>query len=81
MRTLKLVMLSMSNLLASLINISVDSIRVSLLGGRILFKNLRYLSTNQSVSIVKGHIAFRYWLTNVRKSEDDKTGILSKGKF
>ncbi|KAG2229708.1 hypothetical protein INT48_004225 [Thamnidium elegans] len=54
--------------------IEVDSIRVSLLGGRILFKNLRYLSTNQSVSIVKGHISFRYWLFNVRKAEDDKIG-------
>lgn len=53
----------------------LDSIRVSLLGGRILFKNLRYLSTNQSISIIKGHIAIRYWLFNVRKSEDDKTGI------
>lgn len=52
----------------------LDSIRVSLLGGRILFKNLRYLSTNQSVSIVKGHISFRYWLFNARKAEDDKFG-------
>ncbi|EPB81388.1 hypothetical protein HMPREF1544_11901 [Mucor circinelloides 1006PhL] len=54
--------------------IEVDSIRVSLLGGRILFKNLRYLSTNQSISIVKGHVAIRYWLMNVRKAEDDKNG-------
>lgn len=33
------------------------------------------MSTNQSISIVKGHIALRYWLFNVRKSEDDKPGI------
>ncbi|KAI9475562.1 MAG: hypothetical protein EXX96DRAFT_506047 [Benjaminiella poitrasii] len=57
--------------------IEVDSIRVSLLGGRILFKNLRYLSTNQSVSILKGHITLRYWLLNVRKSDDDKNGKTS----
>jgi hypothetical protein len=52
----------------------IDSIRVSVLGGRILFKNLRYLSTNQSISILKGHITVQYWLLNVRKSEDDKNG-------
>ncbi|KAI8376426.1 uncharacterized protein BYT42DRAFT_386218 [Radiomyces spectabilis] len=54
--------------------IEVDSVRVTLLGARILFKNFRYLSTNQSISIVKGHIAIRYWLLNVRNSKDEKTG-------
>ncbi|KAI8065374.1 uncharacterized protein B0P05DRAFT_589949 [Gilbertella persicaria] len=57
--------------------IEVDSIRVSLLGGRVLFKNLRYLSTNQSISIIKGHFSIQYWLLNVRKSEDDKKGKTS----
>ncbi|KAI7885245.1 hypothetical protein K492DRAFT_204108 [Lichtheimia hyalospora FSU 10163] len=52
--------------------IEVDSIRVTLLGARILFKNLRYLSTNQSISIVKGHISIQYWLMNVRKADTDK---------
>lgn len=50
----------------------IDSIRVSLLGGRLLFKNLRYFSTNQSISILKGHIAVRYWLLHVRKSDGKK---------
>ncbi|KAI8360778.1 hypothetical protein BD560DRAFT_491673 [Blakeslea trispora] len=54
--------------------VEVDSIRVSLLGGRVLFKNLRYLSTNQSISIIKGHISIQYWLLNVRKSNDDIKG-------
>lgn len=76
MLTLKLVSNYILVELEAILNIVLDSIRVSLLGGRILFKNLRYLSTNQSISIVKGHIAVRYWLFNVRKSEDDKTGIL-----
>ncbi|CAO3610069.1 unnamed protein product [Mucor hiemalis] len=74
MLTLKLVSNYILVELEAILNIVLDSIRVSLLGGRILFKNLRYLSTNQSISIVKGHIAVRYWLFNVRKSEDDKTG-------
>ncbi|KAI9320168.1 hypothetical protein BX666DRAFT_2151466 [Dichotomocladium elegans] len=53
--------------------VQFDSIRVTLLGARILFKNLRYLSTNQSISIVKGHISIQYWLMNVRKADSEKT--------
>ncbi|KAI8096420.1 uncharacterized protein BX664DRAFT_382871 [Halteromyces radiatus] len=47
--------------------IQLDSIRVTLLGARILFKNFRYHSTNQSITIVKGHITIQYWLFNVQK--------------
>ncbi|KAG2221009.1 hypothetical protein INT45_009258 [Circinella minor] len=60
--------------------IEVDSIRVTLLGARVLFKNLRYHSTNQSISIVKGHISIQYWLMNVRKANSDKTDS-SKSKL
>ncbi|KAI9029541.1 hypothetical protein CLU79DRAFT_810102 [Phycomyces nitens] len=52
--------------------IEVDSIRFTVLGARILFKNLRYISTNQTISIVKGHLTVRYWLMNVRKTGQDK---------
>jgi hypothetical protein len=52
----------------------LESIRITLLGGRILFKNLKYTSTNVSVSIVKGHIALQYWLLNVRHTEQEKDG-------
>ncbi|KAI8885811.1 hypothetical protein K501DRAFT_331672 [Backusella circina FSU 941] len=52
--------------------VEIESIRVTLLGGRILFKNLKYTSTNVSVSIVKGHIALQYWLSDVRKTEQNK---------
>ncbi|KAI9269315.1 hypothetical protein BDA99DRAFT_348390 [Phascolomyces articulosus] len=60
--------------------IEVDSIRVTLLGARLLFKNLRYHSTNQSISIVKGHISIQYWLINVRKADSEKTDS-SKSKL
>ncbi|KAL1922361.1 uncharacterized protein VTP21DRAFT_9900 [Calcarisporiella thermophila] len=50
--------------------IDIESIQFALLGGRILFKNVRYLSTNQSIYILKGHITFRYWLWNVRRETD-----------
>lgn len=44
----------------------VESFQLALLGGRILFKNVRYLSTNQSICILKGHLSLRYWLWDVR---------------
>ncbi|KAI8339604.1 hypothetical protein BC941DRAFT_254942 [Chlamydoabsidia padenii] len=47
--------------------IQLDSIRVTLLGARILFKNFRYHSTNCSITVVKGHITIQYWLFNVQK--------------
>lgn len=44
-----------------------ESFQFALLGGRILFKNVRYLSTNQSICILKGHLSLRYWLWDVRR--------------
>lgn len=60
--------------------IQVDSIQVSVLAGRILFKNFRYQSRNQSVYIIKGHITWRYWLrrTRVRENSQIKEGTNAK---
>ncbi|SJK97793.1 uncharacterized protein ARMOST_01048 [Armillaria ostoyae] len=54
---------------ASSIWVSIGSIHFSLLSGRILLKDIRYHSSNQTVKIVKCQIVWRYW---VRKplSED-----------
>ncbi|CAO3641247.1 unnamed protein product [Cunninghamella blakesleeana] len=46
--------------------IQLDSVRVTILGARILFKNFRYHSTNESFKIVRGHISIQYWLRNIR---------------
>ncbi|SAM01789.1 hypothetical protein [Absidia glauca] len=54
--------------------IQLDSIRVTLLGARILFKNFRYHSTNCSFSVVKGHITVQYWLFNVQKPSSSTKG-------
>ncbi|OZJ04030.1 hypothetical protein BZG36_03772, partial [Bifiguratus adelaidae] len=47
--------------------LEIESLQFALLGGRILFKNVRYHSTNQSVYILKGHLTIRYWLWKTRK--------------
>ena len=49
----------------------LESIKFAPLGGKILFKNLRYHSTNQSVSIVQGYVTFRYWLRHVLQNDFD----------
>ena len=44
--------------------ITIESVKFALLGGRILFKKVVYQSTNQKISILNGHLAFRYWLSH-----------------
>jgi len=38
------------------------SIHFSLIAGRILFKNIRYYSSSQTIRIVKGQMQWRYWI-------------------
>ncbi|KAK7204740.1 hypothetical protein BZA70DRAFT_182677 [Myxozyma melibiosi] len=49
--------------------IDVRSIQVSFLGGRIFFKELRYIGTNETVFAVQGHFTWRYWLNHTRVCE------------
>ncbi|SEI34761.1 YALIA101S05e10088g1_1 [Yarrowia lipolytica] len=51
------------------IRVKVQSVQISLLGGRIFFKNLTYIGTNQTICFLKGHFTWRYWLWKSRKSE------------
>src|SRR5208282_3549638 len=52
--------------------IHIEAIQLSFLAGRILFKNFRYQSRNQSIYILKGHITWRYWLRRVRVRENSR---------
>jgi len=52
--------------------IHIEAIQLSFLAGRILFKNFRYQSRNQSVYILKGHITWRYWLRRTRVRENSQ---------
>ncbi|KAI8846591.1 hypothetical protein BC829DRAFT_434470 [Chytridium lagenaria] len=47
--------------------ISLDSIAFAPLTGKIMFKNLRYKSCNESVHILRGHVTFRFWIPKVRQ--------------
>ncbi|KAI6121684.1 hypothetical protein F5141DRAFT_529930 [Pisolithus sp. B1] len=42
--------------------VEIGSIHFSLLAGRILLKDLRYHSSNQTISVVKAQVTWRYWL-------------------
>ncbi|KAL1942384.1 hypothetical protein VTO73DRAFT_5986 [Trametes versicolor] len=50
--------------------VKLGSIHFSVLTGRILIKDLRYHSSNQTVRIVKGQISWRYWLRRPAEEED-----------
>ncbi|KAI8993910.1 hypothetical protein BD414DRAFT_436222, partial [Trametes punicea] len=50
--------------------VELGSIHFSLLGGRVLVKDLRYHSSNQTFRIVKGQVSWRYWLRRPAEEED-----------
>ncbi|GAA6038491.1 hypothetical protein JCM8097_004593 [Rhodosporidiobolus ruineniae] len=56
----------------------IGGLQISLLGGRIQFNDFRYISRNQSLRIVRGHITWKYWLRHVR-SEEDKPSVSLSG--
>lgn len=49
--------------------IDVQSLQISLLGGRIFFKDLRYHAHNETILVHSGFITWRYWLRKVRSAE------------
>ncbi len=52
-----------------------DAVQISILSGRLLIKELRYHSTNQSIRVVKFHITCRYWLWRTRELSDDTGAV------
>lgn len=52
----------------------LGSIHFSILTGRILLKDVRYHSSNQTIKIVTGKIQWRYW-TRRPTSEEDLSSI------
>jgi hypothetical protein len=62
---------------------STESIQFSPLAGRILFKNLRYHSSNMSFRVLKGHITWRAWKWKVRSegpldNSEQSRGVLRR---
>ncbi|OKL58000.1 hypothetical protein UA08_06687 [Talaromyces atroroseus] len=57
--------------------IDIQALQISLLGGRIFFKGIRYHGANETVLIQRGHITWKYWLRVVRTldlTRNRKTG-------
>ncbi|KAA1074828.1 hypothetical protein PGT21_022120 [Puccinia graminis f. sp. tritici] len=52
-------------------SVEFEAIQLSLLAGRVLFRNARYHSINQSLRIVKGHLTCRYWYLRTQGMESD----------
>ncbi|KAJ7703124.1 hypothetical protein B0H17DRAFT_922585 [Mycena rosella] len=50
--------------------LEIGSIHFSILTGRILFKDFRYHSSNQTIKIVKGQIEWRYWIRRPASGDD-----------
>lgn len=48
--------------------LKVQSIQISLLGGRVIFRNVIYIGTSQAVRIVHGTLSWRYWMYRRRKA-------------
>ena len=49
--------------------IDISSLQISLLGGRLFFKNIRYHAHNITLYVYEGHITWRYWLRVVQDAE------------
>lgn len=49
--------------------IDISALQISLLGGRLFFKSLRYHAHNETVLVHDGHVTWRYWLRAVQEAE------------
>lgn len=54
----------------TLLTLVSGSFHVSLLAGRILLKDFRYHSSNQTFKIVKVQLRWQYWIRSLTHSED-----------
>ncbi|EME86638.1 uncharacterized protein MYCFIDRAFT_113885, partial [Pseudocercospora fijiensis CIRAD86] len=49
--------------------IDISALQISLLGGRVFFKSIRYHAHNVTVYVYEGHVTWRYWLPRVQEAE------------
>ncbi|OQE46323.1 hypothetical protein PENCOP_c001G04476 [Penicillium coprophilum] len=56
--------------------VDINALQISLLGGRIFFKGIRYHGVNETIFIHGGFITWRYWTRAVERN--DLTGIRQK---
>lgn len=61
--------------------VDVGSVQFSPLGGRLLFRDVRYVGENESVNIAMGSVTWRYWLWRVRQDDDLRRGLLLEAEW
>ena len=49
--------------------IDITALQISLLGGRLFFKSIRYHAHNITLYVYEGHVTWRYWLRLVQDAE------------
>ncbi|PGH18330.1 hypothetical protein AJ80_04508 [Polytolypa hystricis UAMH7299] len=58
--------------------VDINALQISLLGGRIFFKGLRYHGENETIVVQTGYITWRYWLRSVRTVDLLRDGIVHR---
>lgn len=53
--------------------VTIGSLQLSLLAGRVSFRDLEYHSSNISARALHGHITWRYWRFRTKQNEDVDT--------
>ncbi|KAJ9654044.1 Macrophage colony-stimulating factor 1 receptor [Neophaeococcomyces mojaviensis] len=59
--------------------VDIKSLQVSLLGGRVFFKGVRYHGENETVYIHNGYITWRYWLRATRQVDVSAAEVRQNG--
>lgn len=60
------------------VKITIQSIKISFLGGRIFFKNLTIVTRDSTISFLEGSFTWRYWLLHTRVrgyDSESRTGL------
>ncbi|KAF2239800.1 hypothetical protein EV356DRAFT_477194 [Viridothelium virens] len=60
--------------------IDIQALQISLLGGRIFFKGLRYHAHNETILVNGGYITWQYWLRKVKDAQIFDEEPPEKGK-
>ncbi|KAF2837223.1 hypothetical protein M501DRAFT_995767 [Patellaria atrata CBS 101060] len=58
--------------------VDIQSLQISLLAGRVFFRDIRYHGQNQTILVHGGYITWRYWLRKVKKPEFCSNGTTSR---
>ncbi|ORY27357.1 hypothetical protein BCR39DRAFT_589249 [Naematelia encephala] len=61
--------------------VTIGSLQISPLAGRIAFRDLEYHSSNISFRALNGHVTWRYWKLRVRQEEDADSSNVKRNRL